>query len=73
MSCIHPQTSLGRSIRGEWGGRGMGRREKCTRFRCESPWKRVKPEVRGIYEKMGSKWILERLAGGCRVDSVDSV
>jgi hypothetical protein len=26
---------------------------------------RVKSEVRGIDEKMGSKWLLERLAGGC--------
>jgi hypothetical protein len=43
------------------------------KFWWESPWKCVKSEVRGIGVKMGSKWILGRLAGGCRVDSVGSV
>jgi hypothetical protein len=53
-------------------GEAWERREKCKKFRWESPWKKVKSEVRGIYE-MGSILILERLAGGCRVDSVESV
>jgi hypothetical protein len=48
-------------------------RQKCTRFWWESLWKRVKSEVLGKNEKKGSDWILERLAGGFRVDSVGSL
>jgi hypothetical protein len=61
--CTHPQISLGRTNRGECGGRGIGEERKVYRFWWESPWKSVESEVRGIDEKMGSKWILGRLAG----------
>jgi hypothetical protein len=47
--------------------------ENCTTFWWESPRKIVKSEVRGKDEKKGSEWILERLAGGFRVDSAGSV
>jgi hypothetical protein len=65
--CTHPQISLGRSSQGEWGGRGMWhaweRREKCTRFWWESS-KEDHWEDRGIDGRVGSEWILGRLAGG---------
>jgi hypothetical protein len=35
-------------------------REKCTRFR----WKRDQLEDQGVGGRMGSEWILGRLAGG---------
>jgi hypothetical protein len=38
------------------------RRAKCSRFWCESPKKRDHFEDQGIGGKMGSEWILERLA-----------
>jgi hypothetical protein len=40
------------------------RREKCTRFRWESPKEREHSEDQGIGGRMGSEWILGRLAGG---------
>jgi hypothetical protein len=56
--CIHPQISLGRSNRGNGVGGAWERREKCTRFWWESPWRSVKSEVRGIDEKIGDvDWI----------------
>jgi hypothetical protein len=64
----HPQISLGKSSQGECGGRGMWhaweRREKCTRFWWESPKERDHLEDQGVGGKMGSEWILGRLAGG---------
>jgi hypothetical protein len=48
------------------------RREKCTRFWWESPKERDQSEGRGVDEKMGSEWILVRLAGWGRVDAVGS-
>jgi hypothetical protein len=38
------------------------RREKCKRFRWESPKEREHSEDRGVDRRMGSEWILERLA-----------
>jgi hypothetical protein len=38
------------------------RREKCTRFRWESPKERDLSEDQGEGGKMGSEWMLGRLA-----------
>jgi hypothetical protein len=43
---------------------GEERREKCTRFWRESPKKRDHLEDQGVGGKMGSEWILGRLAWG---------
>jgi hypothetical protein len=40
------------------------RREKCTWFWCESPKERDHLEDQGTGRKMGSEWILGRLAWG---------
>jgi hypothetical protein len=40
------------------------RREKCTRFWWESPKERGHWEDQGVGGKMGSEWILGRLAWG---------
>jgi hypothetical protein len=40
------------------------RREKCTRFWWESPKERDHSEDGGVDRRMGSEWILGRLAGG---------
>jgi hypothetical protein len=40
------------------------RKEKCTRFWRESPKKRDHSEDQGVDGKMGSEWILGRLAWG---------
>jgi hypothetical protein len=40
------------------------RREKCTRFWWESPKERDHWEDQGVDGKMGSEWILGRLAWG---------
>jgi hypothetical protein len=40
------------------------RREKYTRFWWESPKERHHSEEQGVDERMGSEWILGRLAGG---------
>jgi hypothetical protein len=49
------------------------RTEKCTRFWRESPKERDHWEDQGVCEKMGSEWILGRLAwGGCGLDSAGS-
>jgi hypothetical protein len=45
------------------------RREKFTRFRCESPKEGDHWEDQGVGGKMGSEWILGRLARGCGLDS----
>jgi hypothetical protein len=48
------------------------RRERCTRFWWESPKERDHLEDQGVGEKMGSEWILGRLAWGCGLDSTGS-
>jgi hypothetical protein len=48
------------------------RREKCTRFWCESPREGDHLEDQGVGGKMESKWILGRLAWGCGLDSTGS-
>jgi hypothetical protein len=40
------------------------RTEKCTRFWCENPKERDHLEDQGVGGKMGSEWILGRLAWG---------
>jgi hypothetical protein len=75
--CTHPQISLGRSTQGERGGQGMchaWEREKCrpTRFWWESPKERDHSEDQGVGRRMGTDWILGRLAGGCGLDSTGS-
>jgi hypothetical protein len=40
------------------------RRENCARFLWESPKERAYSEDQGVDGKMGSEWILGRLAGG---------
>jgi hypothetical protein len=40
------------------------RREKCTRFWCESLKERDHLEDQGVGGKMGSEWILGRLVWG---------
>jgi hypothetical protein len=74
--CNHPQILLGKSSQGELDGQGMWhaweRKEKCTRLWWESPEERDHSEDQGIDGRMGSEWILGRLAGGCGVDSVGS-
>jgi hypothetical protein len=40
------------------------RREKCRRFWWESPKERDHSEDQGVGGKMGSEWILGRMAGG---------
>jgi hypothetical protein len=44
--CTHPLISLG----------------KCTRFRCESPKERDHSKDQEVGGRMGSEWILGRLA-----------
>jgi hypothetical protein len=46
-----------------WAGH-VERREKCTRFWWESPKERDHLEDQGVGVKMGSEWILGRLAWG---------
>jgi hypothetical protein len=66
--CTHPKISLGRSSQGECGGQGMWhaweRKEKCTRFWWESPKERDHSEDQGLGGRIGSEWILGRLAEG---------
>jgi hypothetical protein len=47
----------------------MGEERKCTRLLWESPKERDHLEDQDIGGKMGSEWILGRLAWGCRLDS----
>jgi hypothetical protein len=48
------------------------RREKCTRFWWESPREGDHLEDQGVCGKMGSEWILGRLAWECGLDSTGS-
>jgi hypothetical protein len=64
---------MGGSNQRELGGRGKwhawDRREKCTRFWWERPWERDNSEDRGVDGRLGSEWILGRLACGRPVAS----
>jgi hypothetical protein len=56
---------------------GMGwnaweRKEKCTRFWWESPKERNHSEDQNINGRMGSEWMLGRLAQGCGLDVTGS-
>jgi hypothetical protein len=44
------------------------RREKCARFWWESPKERDHSEDQGVGGKMGSEWILGRLAWGVWIE-----
>jgi hypothetical protein len=48
------------------------RRENCTRFWWESSKERHHSEDHGVVERMGSEWILGRLAWGCALDLTGS-
>jgi hypothetical protein len=62
------QILLGRSNQGEWGGRDMWhvweRRGMCTRFKWESQMERDHLEDQGVNGRLGSEWVLGRLAEG---------
>jgi hypothetical protein len=66
--CTHPLDSLGGSSQSEWGGQGMWhaweRRENCARFWWGSPKERDHSQDQGIGGRMGSEWILRRMALG---------
>jgi hypothetical protein len=70
--CTHHQTSLGRSNQGEWGRpstwHAWERGEKCRGFWWEIPKEKYHSEGQGVDGRMGSKWTLGRLFGGCAVD-----
>jgi hypothetical protein len=75
-NCTHPQISLGRPSQDECSGQGMWYawewREKHKRFWWESLKERDHSEDEGVGERIGSEWILGRLAGGCGLDSTCS-
>jgi hypothetical protein len=50
----------------------MGEERKCKRCWWESPKERYHLEDQGVDGRMGSEWILGRLAGVCRVDLTGS-
>jgi hypothetical protein len=58
-----------------WAGHvaRMGEKRKCIRFWWESPKERDHLEDQGVGGKMGSEWILGRLAWVCGLDSTGSV
>jgi hypothetical protein len=47
----------------------MGGREKCTGFCCEIPNKEDQSDDLGVDGRLGSEWILVRLAGADGVES----
>jgi hypothetical protein len=49
-----------------WAGHAarMGEEREVYRFWCERPKERLYSEGQGVSGKMGSEWILGRLAGG---------
>jgi hypothetical protein len=48
------------------------RREICARFWWETPKERDHSEDRGVDGRMGSQWILGKLAVGCAVNLTGS-
>jgi hypothetical protein len=58
-----------KSKRMKWAGHvaRMGEERKCTRFWWESPKERDHLEDQGVGGKMGSEWILGRLALGVSI------
>jgi hypothetical protein len=58
-------------VGGTCGTHGKG--EGCVQgFGCESLKERDHSEDQSLDGRMGSEWVLRRLAGGCRVDPVGS-
>jgi hypothetical protein len=72
--CTHPQISLGKSRRMRWADHvaRMGEERKVYKVLGESPREGDHLEDQGISGKMGSEWILGRLAWGCGLDSTVS-
>jgi hypothetical protein len=60
-----------KSRRMRWAGH-VARRRECTRFWWESPKERDHLKDQVVCGKMGSEWILERLAWGYGLDSACS-
>jgi hypothetical protein len=48
------------------------RGETCTGFWCESPKEKDHLECQGVDGRMGSKWTLGKLFGGCGMGSPGS-
>jgi hypothetical protein len=61
-----------RRMKWAWHVGHVGEEKKCTRFWWESPKERDHLEDRGVDGRMGSEWLLGRLARGCGVDSIGS-
>jgi hypothetical protein len=63
-----------KSRRMRWTGHvvHMGGERKVYKVWWESPKERDHSEDRGVYRRLGLIWILERLAGECRLDSTGS-
>jgi hypothetical protein len=68
LNCTHPLISLGRLSQGKCVGWDMWhtweRRGKCTRFWWKSQKERDHLEDQDADWRMGSEWIIGRLAGG---------
>jgi hypothetical protein len=64
--CTHPQISLGESRRMSWAGHvaRMGEERKVYKVLVGKPEERDHLEDQGVGAKMGSEWILGRLACG---------
>jgi hypothetical protein len=62
----HPHISLAGQVEANEVGRACGTHGtgKCTKFWWESPMERDHSEAQGVGVKMGSEWILGRLAWG---------
>jgi hypothetical protein len=64
--CTHPKISLGKSRQMRWAGHvaRMGEEREVYKVFVESPKEREHLEDQGIGGKMGSDWVLGRLAWG---------
>jgi hypothetical protein len=64
--CTHPQISLGKSRRMRWAGHvaRIGEERKVYKVLVGSPREGDHLEDQGVGGKMGSEWILGRLAWG---------
>jgi hypothetical protein len=69
--CTPPDIRQIKSRRMSWAGHvaRMEEGETCTGFWWASPKEKDHLEDQGVDGRMGSKWTLGRLAGGCGTDS----